>query len=141
VKFEELDERLGIVRRFYEALRTGNARELIRLLHRQCRVHLTAGLPNGYGRTYEGPRAVLLQMWGPIMAAYEMHPDPAEILFETEGRIIVLGTYRGYGRATRRPVDAEFVHILRMTDDQISELRQVTDSQRWTDALQHARDD
>lgn len=51
-------------------------------------------------------------------------------------RVTAVGTYRGTARATGEPVEAAFAHILTIRDGRISELRQITDTVRWTPATQ-----
>jgi ketosteroid isomerase-like protein len=46
----------------------------------------------------------------------------------------VIGNYVGQPLGSEEPMTAAFVHVLAFRDGRIVELRQVTDSQRWSDA-------
>jgi len=96
---------------------------------------VAAGMPNGWGGTYDGPEAMLRGVWGPVFQALDTGPVPEEYIQAPDGRIVVVGHYRGSARKTGRPHEAAFVHILRFGDGAIIELVQVTDTARWHEAL------
>lgn len=115
-------------RRLYDALAAGDVPTIRQLLDPSFTGVMTDGLPFGIGRTYHGPEAMLEQCWGKVARHYAITPEPAEYLPVEDGRLVVLGSYRGTARATGRPLDAAFAHILRIADDRIVELLQVTDT-------------
>jgi uncharacterized protein len=92
-------------------------------------------MPNGWGGVYEGGETTLREVWGPVFAVLDTCPVPDEYIRADDGRIVVVGHYVGKARATGRPHDAAFVHILSFADGAIIELVQVTDTARWHDAL------
>ena len=96
---------------------------------------VAAGMPNGLGGVYEGGEATMREVWGPVFAELDTHPIPEEYIHGEDGRIVVVGHYRGTARKTGRPHDAAFVHILSFRDGAIIELVQVTDTARWHEAL------
>jgi 2-(1,2-epoxy-1,2-dihydrophenyl)acetyl-CoA isomerase len=52
-----------------------------------------------------------------------------------DGRLLVRGRYTGKSNSTGGRLDAEFVHVLSFADGRISGLEQLTDSDRWHQAL------
>lgn len=120
----------------YTAFKAWDADRLRRVLSDDFVGQVTSGLPEELGGRYEGAEAMLTQVWGRVAGLFlGMHPAPEEYL-EVEGdRILVLGRYVGQARRSGRPLDAEFAHLLEVTDGRISSLRQFTDSQRWVEAL------
>lgn len=125
---------LEIARALYRALAAGDAPALHGLLHPAYRGEVSAGMPHGFGGRYEGPDA-MLGLWGRVASLFAVLPEPEEFLECADGRIVVTGAYRGKAARTGRPVDAVFAHVLAMESGQIIHLRQITDTQRWTEAL------
>jgi ketosteroid isomerase-like protein len=121
----------------YDALGRRDAAALQRLLDPECEGEVTAGLPAGIGGLYRGREAVL-GMWGRVARLFDIRPEPAEYLSTADGRLLVLGRYRGQARATGREVDAAFAHVLTVRGGRLQRLVQITDSQRWSDALEQA---
>jgi ketosteroid isomerase-like protein len=78
---------------------------------------------------------MLRECWGPVFAALDTRPVPDELIPTVDGRIVVLGRYRGAARESGREHDAVFAHVLSFRDGKVSALTQITDSQRWHDAL------
>jgi ketosteroid isomerase-like protein len=48
-----------------------------------------------------------------------------------EGRVVVLGHYRGAAWRTGTPHEASFAHVLRFRAGRVVELIQITDTHRW----------
>ncbi len=123
-------------RRMYAALGAADVSTITQLLDPAFVGVMTDGLPFGIGGTYRGPRAMLENCWGQVAKHYASWPEPAEFLPLTDGRLLVLGSYRGTARLSGTPLDAAFAHILRIEEGRIVEWRQVTDSAAWLAALQ-----
>lgn len=123
------------VRALYAALAAGDRPALEALLHPELVVEATDGLPLELGGTYEGPAAALRDFWGRIGRAYRLRAEPRELIPTGDGRLVVLGRYVGSDASGARPVDAAFVHLVAFRDGRIVGLRQLTDSQRWVEAL------
>jgi uncharacterized protein len=124
-----------VVRGFYRAAQAGDAAGILAVLHPRFRAHTAPGMPCGAGGTFQGPQETLVRVWGAVFAEYDTAPFE-ETWHETDdGIVIVTGHYRGVARATGRPYRAEFAHLWRVTDGQISWLHQYTDTARWHEAL------
>lgn len=118
-------------RRLYDAFAERDPQLILESLHPDFVGHVSAGMPLGVGGVHRGPQAMLAEVWGPVFAAYEMRVEADELLPTADGRVVALGHYRGSVRATGEEVDAAFAHVLRIDDDRISELRQITDTTSW----------
>jgi uncharacterized protein len=46
--------------------------------------------------------------------------------------VVAVGHYRGTVRASGRPVEASFAHVLTIRDGRIARLDQITDTGSWT---------
>ncbi len=122
--------------RLYRAFSAGDGPALLELLHPEFVGQVTAGLPNDWGGVYRGPKQMLAECWGAVFSILATRPVPEEMVPTVDGRMVVLGHYRGQARASGRVHEAAFVHVLGFADDgRISRLTQVTDSARWHQAL------
>ena len=128
---------LDVARELYEAFARADAEALLELLHPDFQGEVTAGLPRGFGGTYEGPKAQLADCWARVAAVLDARPEPTELLLAERGTVVALGSYVGRARETGKQLDAAFAHILRFRHGKIIALRQITDSQRWVEALEH----
>ena len=126
---------LDTARALYAAFEAADGPALLELLDPGFEAEVTAGLPDGWGGHYEGPEVMLRECWARVFARLDSHPVPSEYLEAGDGRIVVLGRYLGRARDTGRPHEAAFAHVLRFRDGRIRALVQITDSERWHDAL------
>ena len=126
---------LELAKKFYRGLGAADPSVLLDVLHPGFRAKVTAGLPHGWGGTYESAREMLERCWARVFASLDIRPIPEEYLPSGPERLVVLGRYVGAGRSTDRKLDAAFAHVLRFRDGRITELIQITDSARWHEAL------
>lgn len=119
----------------YLALARGDRDRLASLLHPEFEGRTTEGLPLELGGTYHGPDAMRREFWGRVAKSFTARAEPAEFGLLDDGRLVVLGRYTGTAKANGGALDAEFVHVLSFTDGRISGLVQLTDSERWSQAL------
>lgn len=128
-----------LVGRLYTALRTADADALARLLHHDFTGRLTPGLPWGLGRQpVVGPEA-MLRAWRRIGQAYDVVARPDRVITSGD-EVVVLGAYRGRARETQSELEAWFVHLWRIHDGRIIDLRQVTDTVAWRAAAREWHD-
>jgi len=133
-----IEDHAPIVKRLYDALAAGDRAALSQLLAPDFVGRTTTGLPLGLGGVYQGPEAMQQDFWWRIGRAYDARAEPESIEVLAEDKLQVCGTYRGFARATCRPLEAAFVHVISFAGDQISGLTQVTDSAAWHAALEGA---
>lgn len=120
----------------YRSLAAGDRADVLARLHQDFTGHTTAGLPLGLGGDYQGPESMLREFWGGIARAYAAAAHPTEYLPIGANKILVRGVYRGHGKQSGTPFEAEFMHLVTFADGRIIELVQITDSARWAAALQ-----
>ena len=131
---------VGLAHALYAALASGDHAALDQLLHSEFVGETTEGLPLGLGGRYEGPKAMRRNFWGAIGRAYDAAAEPSDVQVLADGRVLVIGRYRGSARSTGTKFEADFVHVLTLRDGQIAGLTQLTDSARWAEALQATPD-
>jgi ketosteroid isomerase-like protein len=122
-------------RRLYAAFAARDAGAIHAALHPDFTGTVSAGMPLGTGGRHDGPDAMLADVWGPVFGAYDVHVEPDAFLTTGDERVVVLGHYRGAGRAGGAPLEARFAHVLALRDDRIASLEQITDTARWHAAL------
>jgi 2-(1,2-epoxy-1,2-dihydrophenyl)acetyl-CoA isomerase len=127
-----------IAAELYQALAGGGRAQLTALLHPAFEGRVTEGFPLGLGGCYHGPEAMRRDFWGQIARRFEVRAEVASYSRLPDGRLMVTGRYCGSARGGG-PLDAEFVHFLTFTGEQITGLVQLTDSARWASALHRAR--
>lgn len=124
--------------RLYKALEAGDAAAIDALLTPDFTGRTAAGLPLGLGGTYTGSRAMREDFWWRVGASFRLRAEPES--FEPLGgdALQVTGVYRGTARATGRPLEAAFVHVLTFEGERIAALAQLTDTAAWHAALEGA---
>lgn len=115
---------LAVARRFYDAS------AFMRMLNEDFVVTVSEGMPHGLGGVYHDPRDAT-DVWCRIWALYDMRADPAEFLPVADGRVVVLGFYRGQARDGGSAVDARFAHVITAVGDRLAAFEQITDTARW----------
>lgn len=125
----------GAAKRLYVALANGDREALAQLLHPDFTGVATAGLPLGLGGSYDSPEAMQREFWWRIGRTWEAAAEPDEVHELDDGRVAVIGTYRGHTRATGADLEAAFIHLLSFADDRIVALDQLTDSAAWAATL------
>lgn len=126
----------AIVEQMYDALRRRDVETMRELLHPDCVVRTSPGLPFAGGRATRGVDESLTGVWGKIFRHFEVVPAVESYLETRDGTVVGVGVYQGTARSTGRPVHAWFVHLWTVSDGRISELRQVTDTAQWATALE-----
>jgi ketosteroid isomerase-like protein len=121
----------ALVERVYAALGAGDRRALLASLDPGFRAEASAGMPLGLGGRIDGPEA-MVAFWWELGRHYSVRPEPEEWVDCADGRLLVVGTYRGRERATGHVVEAAFDHLWTARDDRLVALRQLTDTVRWS---------
>ncbi len=118
----------------FTALRGGDVDALHRLLIPDFRGELTAGLPHGFGRVYEGLDSMINDGWGAVGEYFEMVPEIEE-LYDGGDVLIARGHYVGKAKPTGKSVRAAFAHFWAFDGEQFTGVYQVTDSATWEQGL------
>ena len=126
--------RHDLVERLYAALAAGDRDGVQALLHPEFVATFAAGLPFGIGGAHRGTDAIDHGWWA-IGRAFALRAEPSEWIDCADGRLLVIGSYVGHARATRRPITAAFTHLVAGEGGQLTSLVQVTDSALWLAAL------
>ncbi len=122
-----------IAQRGYAALQRADLCALESLLDPDIIWRLAAGLP--YGGEYRGRGAVLRGVFGALAAYWiEISTHPERFIGASD-EVVVLGRYRGRGRATGARVDVPFAHVWRVRDGRAIAFEQFTDTATICDAI------
>jgi ketosteroid isomerase-like protein len=118
----------------YTALRASDVETLHRLLSPNFRGELTAGLPHGFGRVYEGLEKMIGEGWSAVDKSFDIDPQ-ADKLYDGGDALIARGWYVGTAKPTGKPVHAAFAHFWSFDGQRFTGMHQVTDSATWERAL------
>lgn len=130
------DAKVAAAQRLYEALATGDRDGIDALLHPDFVGHAAEGLPLGMGGRHVGADAMCANLWWRIGRHFTARAVPGDFQQLGDGRLMVIGRYRGTARRSGQPLDAEFVHLLEFAaDGRITTLHQLTDTAAWHAAL------
>lgn len=131
----EKDE-TSTAKELYRALATGDREALATLLSADFLGHAADGLPLGMGGEHRGAEAMQRDFWWRIGKHYRVAAEPDEFHVLDDGRLLVVGHYRGRARVSGNPLDAEFTHVIGFDrDGRIASLNQLTDTAAWVAAL------
>lgn len=133
------DDAQAIAEKLYDALNGHDPRGILEALRPDFVGFVSAGMPCGVGGRHDGAEAMLRDCWGVVFGAFDIALEVEERLSVGADRVVFCGRYVGTERATGRPVDAAFAHIVRVEAGRIVELRQVTDTARWGFDAEQAR--
>lgn len=133
------DTKAATAQALYDALGSGDREALERLLHPQFVGHAAEGLPLDMGGIHVGPDAMRDRLWWRIGEHFMARAVAHEFQVLDDGRLKVVGTYRGSARRSGRVLDAAFIHLIDFAaDGSICALRQLTDTAAWCAALDGA---
>jgi len=126
-----MTDHLSVARRFYAGFTARDTAAILAALHPEFVGQVSAGMPLGVGGRHDGPDAMLREVWGPVLAAYDVRPEADRLLPCGPDELVAVGAYRGTARQTSAPVDAAFAHVLRFREGRVCELVQITDTASW----------
>lgn len=127
-----------LVDRLYAALAAGDRAAVEALLAPRFTAQFTDGLPVGGGR--HAGAAAIDDGWWALGRAYEIRTEASEYIPTADGRLLVVGRYRGRVRGGRGgTVDAQFAHLWGADAGRLTSLLQITDSASWPPARHAAR--
>jgi 2-(1,2-epoxy-1,2-dihydrophenyl)acetyl-CoA isomerase len=131
----EIDQ-TSTAKELYRALATGDREALATLLSADFLGHAADGLPLGMGGEHRGAEAMQRDFWWRIGKHYRVTAEPDEFHVLDDGRLLVVGHYRGTARVSGNPLDAAFTHVIGFDrDGRIASLNQLTDTAAWIAAL------
>jgi 2-(1,2-epoxy-1,2-dihydrophenyl)acetyl-CoA isomerase len=130
------DAKAAAAQRLYDALAAGDREALAELLHPDFIGYAAEGLPLNMGGRHIGPEAMRTNLWWRIGEHFKARAVPSDFQVLGDGRLMVVGTYRGSARRTGNTLEAAFIHLIGFAPDgRIETLSQLTDTAAWHAAL------
>ena len=123
-----------IVKRSYEAFARDDLDGVLGAMHPEIEWHQAQGLP--HGGFYRGLDEVRRNIFDPLDEEWwdGFTAVPEEFL-DAGANVVVVGRYRGVGKASHKQLDVPFVHIWTLEGDKAIRFRQYLDTAGWVDAL------
>lgn len=128
--------KVAAAQQLYQALANGDGEKLMQLLRPDFVGRAAEGLPLSMGGEHVGPEAMRDNLWWRIGKHFKARAVAKDFQVLEDGRLMVVGTYRGSARRTGKTLDAAFIHVLGFgADGRIATLDQLTDTAAWHAAL------
>jgi ketosteroid isomerase-like protein len=127
------DDPSALVASLYDAFARQDLVAVVSLLDGHIAWHEPDGLR--YGGVHIGPRAVITNVIEPMSRDVDGFGIEPEEIIGRDDRIVVLGRYRGRGRATGSRFEIPFAHIWRVEAGRATEFRVYTDTALFNAAL------
>lgn len=122
-----------VVRSLYDAFARGDGATVLGMFDPQIRWMEAENIGYADRNPYIGPQAVAEGIFGRIMSEWSGFRVNVQELVSEGDKVVALGRYTGSFNATRRPLDAQFVHVWTLRDGK------VTGFQQYADTLQFDR--
>jgi ketosteroid isomerase-like protein len=121
-----------LVNRLYPALAVGDRATIEGLIAAEFTADFSPGYGPPIGGRHVGADAID-HGWWEIGRRYSVRAEPQELIPTADGRLLVLGTYRGRPRATPEAARfaAPFAHLWTAAEDRLTALWQITDTLIW----------
>lgn len=120
----------ALVERLYAALAAGDTPAVQTLLSCDFIADFTPSLPDGVGGRHVGSDAIERGWWA-LGRAYAVRAEPEDYVPALDGRLLVVGRYRGRGRRGGSAFEAVFAHLWTAEAERLTRLVQITDAAPW----------
>lgn len=126
-------DNVDLIRAIYAAFAAGDvagvlARMSADMVWNEAENHIYAE-----GNPYRGHDAILAGIFARLGSEWDGFAALPEEFLGCGDAVVVIGRYRGTSKATRRPLDAQLVHVWRVAEGK------AVSFQQYTDTLQFAR--
>ena len=122
------------VRRFYDALRSGDVATVLDLLDPQVQWTEAASFPY-YSGTWSGPSAVVNNLLIPLARDWEDFFATAHEFIASDDRVVSLGLYTGKFKKTGRAIKVPFAHVWTVRDGKLARFDMYTDTAKVLEAV------
>jgi uncharacterized protein len=123
-----------LVKAIYEAFGKGDVPAVLGAFDPEIRWRVAENFLYADGNPYAGPQAVAEGVFQRIVSDVEDFYILPERFVEGGHTVVVEGRYRGTMKATGTPVDAQFAHVLELSDGKVVSFQQYTDTKQWAEA-------
>lgn len=127
-----------IITSLYEAFARGDAATVLGALDPQVVWNEAENIEYADRNPYIGPQAVAEGVFGRLMAEWDgFGVTPQQ--FVSEGDVVVVtGRYRATHKASRTPIDAQFVHVWTLAAGKVVRFQQYADTLQFARAIHGA---
>lgn len=123
-----------IVKALYDAFGKGDVPAVLGVFDPEIKWREAENSLCADGNPYTGPQAVAEGVFQRYVSEVENFAVLPEHFVESGDTVVVEGRYRGKMKATRIPVDAQFVHVWQLRDGKVVRFQQYTDTEQWAKA-------
>jgi uncharacterized protein len=129
------EENVNILRQGYEAFNRGDIDTVMGIMdpHIEWQEPDVDGLPSR-GK-HHGPEALVNNVIGPVVEHWDDFQAVPEEFLDAGDRVVVLGRFRGRGKATGRILDAPYAHVWTLRDSKVVHHRNYPDTANLLQSL------
>jgi hypothetical protein len=119
----------------YEAFAAGDIPKVLGSMSEEIEWWEAEGNPWNIGRAFVGPQEVVEGVFARIGSEFEGFEVVPDRLLGDGDQVVMIGRYRGKGAATGKLLDAQVVHVWRVTDGKVARFEQFVDTRQLADVL------
>jgi hypothetical protein len=128
-------ENVKLVQGMYEAFSKGDIPAVLGQFDPQIEWNEAENFPYADRNPYVGPVAVLEGLFMRLGSEWEYWNLEIEELLDAGETVVSLGRYLGQNKATRKKIDAQFVHVWKFRDGKVIRFQQYADTAQVRDAV------
>ena len=128
-------ESLQLVQGLYEAFGKGDVAAVLGKMDQEIHWREADNFIYSEGNPYVGPQAVLDGVLLRLGSEWDAFMVTPEEWLDAGNRVVVLGTYTGTHKATRKPVRAQFAHVWTVRGSRVLRFQQYTDTKQFAEVV------
>ena len=122
------EQNVDVVRAIYDGFAAGNVPAVMALMAPDIVWIEAENFPYSDGNPYRGPEAVVSGVFARLAGEWDGFAAVPEEYLDGGDAVVVLGRYRGTYRATGRAMNAQMVHVWRLSGGKASGFQQYVDT-------------
>ena len=125
----------AVVRGMYEAFAQGDVPGVLVSFDPQIVWNEAENFVYADGNPYIGPDAIVEGVFMRLGSEWEYWTIDVEELLDAGDTVVALGRYEAKYNATGREIDAQFVHVWRLSDGKATRFQQYADTKQLAEAV------
>ena len=128
-------ENVQLIRGLYEAFEKGDVATVLGKMDENIEWREAENFIYADYNPYMGPQAVLEGVFMRFGSEWDAFTVTPEEWLDAGNHVVVLGTYTGTHRATRRVVRAQFAHVWAVKGSRVLRFQQFTDTKQFAEVV------
>ncbi len=129
-----MSQEIEIIKSFYEGISRGDVATVLGLMDPKVEWNEAEHFLYADNNPYVGPDAVLNGIFMRLLTQWEGFKAIPEQFIGMGDTVAVTGRYHGTYRDTGKSINAQMVHVFKVTDGKLTHFQQYTDTAQFLDA-------